>query len=367
MARSVGQKAEPKPGGDSGPASDGSAGPAGCADFLRALRDPRTWSPVRNGWARLGYLLGAGLPPLIALTAGCPGAHLLPAILCALLFGPVLGAAGAADHRRREGLVERLATLDTALQEARRASEATADVLGDLCHELRSPLVAVQGYISMIRDGTLGPVSGPQRDGLEIAGRNIGRVAGLIDELARFGMLEAGTARIRSRRFDLHEEILRAIGLLQPLLDQKRVVVEEQSPPGPCRILGDAEKVAWLIRSILTNAIQASPPQGKVVISAAPAPEGGCTLRVWSPARVLPPGTPPWLAAQADGARDQARRRGRGGRAFRLAVAREIVAAHGGRFEYESAGLAGTQALVVLPGGPETRGPAPPRAGGPSP
>lgn len=93
------------------------------------------------------------------------------------------------DDRRDEtvvGLVQdgigTRATL--ALVEALRPLDArTASLLSDLAHQLRNPLTTVLGYLELVTDGSLGPLSAEQERVLSVVAAGMSRLAELVEDL----------------------------------------------------------------------------------------------------------------------------------------------------------------------------------------
>ena len=90
-----------------------------------------------------------------------------------------LGEAGsgapAADAVRT--LTERLGPLDA----------ATAELLGTVAHQLRTPLTAVAGYVELLAEEWAGPLTGEQERILGIIARNTDRLIGMRSEERRVG------------------------------------------------------------------------------------------------------------------------------------------------------------------------------------
>lgn len=71
-----------------------------------------------------------------------------------------------------------------ALTEALRPLDArSADLLGALAHQLRTPLTSALGYLELLADGEYGPVTPEQAKALRTVDESVRRLAGLVDEL----------------------------------------------------------------------------------------------------------------------------------------------------------------------------------------
>jgi signal transduction histidine kinase len=70
-------------------------------------------------------------------------------------------------------LVEALSPLDA----------RTAELLGALSHQLRNPLTAVLGYLELLTDGSLGPLTEEQERVLRVVAAGMARLAEFVDDL----------------------------------------------------------------------------------------------------------------------------------------------------------------------------------------
>jgi signal transduction histidine kinase len=82
-------------------------------------------------------------------------------------------AGGGAGSRPGRALIEALSPLDA----------DTAALLYALSHQLRTPLTSVLGYLELLTDGTLGPVSEEQERVLHTVSDAMARLAAFIDDL----------------------------------------------------------------------------------------------------------------------------------------------------------------------------------------
>ena len=94
-------------------------------------------------------------------------------------------APGGAVARPGRALIEALGPLDP----------AAADLLSAFSHQLRTPLTSVLGYLELVTDGSLGPMTAEQQRVLRTVADGVHRLAALIDQLEPRGPGRPGTAR----------------------------------------------------------------------------------------------------------------------------------------------------------------------------
>ncbi|MBI3271894.1 MAG: HAMP domain-containing histidine kinase [Planctomycetes bacterium] len=284
-----------------------------------------------------------------------PGLPLL--LLGGLLPAVAYGVVSARRRRQAEAREAILCALDTGLMRmAAKAGELRAldrqkdELLFDACHELRSPLVTVRGYANMIFEGQLGPVSPQQRDGLQVALRNLDRVLELVQELSDHAQAGTQAAVLAIEPVELGPIVSRAVARVEEEMRRRGVTVERPTEGVQGLATADPARLEWMIRSLLANAAKAVAPGGRAGICLSQALNGDASIRVWSqPAPASDSAAGPGETPGAEPRLLVHPARRRGGRALHLAIARQVAQAHGGRLEYESLARQGTVAKVVLP------------------
>ena len=142
-----------------------------------------------------------------------------------------------------------------------------AQFVNMVAHELRAPLAAVDGFLSVLQEGyTKDPDK--QQEILERSRRRIHALVDLVGDLLEVSRIEAGTVRrqISVQRIDaILEEVL---GLMQPMADQSGIGIEmrfaEELPP----IEADREELIRLCNNLVSNAVKYNRPQGRIEITA---------------------------------------------------------------------------------------------------
>jgi PAS domain S-box-containing protein len=179
------------------------------------------------------------------------------------------------------------------------------------------------------------------------------RIEQIVKDLRDFARLQEA----ERKEIDLNAAIATTVGIARVAALQKGVEIETDL--GPLRpVTCYPAKLNQLVLNLLTNAIDASPADGKVTIRTRPDPEGGVTLEVIDAGKGIDPSVrdrifEPFFTTKPVGQ----------GTGLGLSIVYGIVQLHGGRVEFESEPERGTRFTVRLPlVSPE---PAPERADGP--
>jgi signal transduction histidine kinase len=246
----------------------------------------------------------------------------------------------------------------TMAHEVARSHRAMRDLLANVSHDLRTPLTSISGFAGALVDGT---VSGPE--GAREAGRVIGeeaeRMRRLIEDLLYLGRIESGDLALEREHVDL-ADLARAAQARFSLRAQESGITFAVHAPVGVSIKGDPHRLGQMLDNLVENAFKHTPSGGTIDVSATrelTRPPGSsarssrsvpmAVLRVHNSGSYIPPEEAERVFErfyQLDKARTA-----KNGRGLGLAIAREIVQAHGGRIELESSRAAGTTFIVRLP------------------
>jgi len=218
----------------------------------------------------------------------------------------------------------------------------------DLAHELATPVTVLTGRLQAITDGLV-----PVQPETLIAARDAAEeVRRLVADLQDLAEAEGASLRRTVVRVDLGAVVARAAATAAATFEDAgvRLSVEPPVAGARCEVEVDARQVERALGNLLTNAAAYTPAGGSATVSVAR--EGA-----WTTVRVRDTG--PGIATDDlphvferfyRGDRARGRLDGRpGGTGIGLTVARDLVAANGGRLEIEATSPAGTIVRVALP------------------
>lgn len=133
-------------------------------------------------------------------------------------------------------------------------------------HELRTPVSAIKGYLSMVLDGTAGPISQPVRKFLEEVISANQRLIRLVNDLLEVARSEAGHLNIDVASLDIREPVQAVISELKPLSDEKNIKIFYQPQEVP-RIMADSVRLKEVLVNLIGNAIKYTVDAGEIIIS----------------------------------------------------------------------------------------------------
>ena len=217
-------------------------------------------------------------------------------------------------------------------------------LLGDVAHEMRTPLTALDGYLEGVVDG----VFAPDAANLAAMTEEVRRLHRLADDLSALSRTEERRLELRPVDADLAEVARGAAERLRPQFDDAGVALVVHTPePVPARL--DVDRITQVLTNLLGNALLATPRDGRVTIS----------TRAGDPAVVTVADTGVGLAPEDRERvferfyRAPTRTRRSGGSGVGLTIARGIARAHGGDLSADSPGAGrGATFTLRLPGQP---------------
>jgi two-component system, OmpR family, phosphate regulon sensor histidine kinase PhoR len=218
------------------------------------------------------------------------------------------------------------------------------EFIGNLAHELKTPIFNIQGYILTLLEGGLEDEK-VNRDFLNRASNGVDRLMKIVEDLDMITKLESGVMDLRQTRMDLHALVQELVESMEMQAKERGMSLRNQIP-GATHVTGDRDRLAQVFVNLLNNAIN----YGR---------EGGlCMIRCYPLGNQL-------LVEVADdgigiGAEHlprlferfyrvgKSRARNEGGSGLGLAIVKHIIEAHGQTITVKSAEGEGTTFSFTL-------------------
>jgi PAS domain S-box-containing protein len=233
-------------------------------------------------------------------------------------------------ERERDSL---LRSAREARDEAERQMRFKDEFLAVLSHELRTPMNAVLGWLSILLSGK--PVRDPKAT-LAIIQRNAQVQAKLIDDLLDMTRLMSGNIHLDLGTLDPAELVQATIHDLQPAAEAKgvRLSASIEDPVAP--ITGDGRRLQQVLWNLVHNAIKFTPQGGRVVLGVRTA-DGHVSFTVHDTGRGISPDFLPYVFERFRQA-DPSTTREAFGLGLGLSIAKHLVELHGGTIAAVSEG-----------------------------
>jgi two-component system OmpR family sensor kinase/two-component system sensor histidine kinase BaeS len=219
------------------------------------------------------------------------------------------------------------------------------NLMADIAHELRTPLSVLRGDLEALLDG----VYEPTPDVLASLQEESLLLSRLVDDLRALALAEAGQLQLEREPFDLGELLQGIVTSFEIQAGSQGQILTLDLPPCRLSVNADAQRVRQIVANLVSNALRHAPDSGSHVLVSALSMPGEVQVSVADDGPGIPPEEIRYVFDRfwrGDGARA-------GGSGIGLAIARELVRAHGGLIWVESGLGEGTTFRFSLPQSPE--------------
>lgn len=194
---------------------------------------------------------------------------------------------------------------------------------GDVAHELRTPLQAIQATVEAMQDGVL--PADPER--LEVVRNETVRLGRLADGILELTRLERGSVPFSMQRIDVATPVRAAADTHRALMESLDLVMTVDIVEG-LHVMGDDERLRQALGNLLSNAARYTPEGGRVEVSVRKETDQAVITVADTGIGIAEQDLPRvfsrfWRA-------DEARSRATGGLGIGLSVVKEIVERHHG-------------------------------------
>lgn len=232
-------------------------------------------------------------------------------------------------------------------QQLHKLDQMKAEFISIATHELKTPINVISGYAELIDEGIYGPPTPKQREALETIREQTRVLTNLVNQLLDISRLEAGGLQLEMEDVLVVDMLNRVERSFSVLARKKNIDLRmDIDSTVPRAIRADADRIGdQVIGNLLSNALKFT-PEGGVIAVRAWAKQDGLHIEVKDSGVGVPPDQLPFIFDKYYQIGQQARSKGAG---LGLAIAREIVEAHGGHITVVSHPGDGTTFCVVLP------------------
>lgn len=175
---------------------------------------------------------------------------------------------GSSSEARIAALEAKLKDAMSEIAELRARDALKTQFLANISHDLRTPLTAVITHGEILRDGILGDLTPRQMEsvrGIISGGRQLLNQVG---EILTYARGAANQLALVPSRFAIREVLDQVSALNAPLVKKKKLVLAVNTLPDLPPVTADREKIAHVLANLLGNAIEFTPPGGRVWVSA---------------------------------------------------------------------------------------------------
>jgi len=213
--------------------------------------------------------------------------------------------------------------------------EYRKEFLGNVSHELKTPLFTVQGYISTLLDGAMSDKK-IRKKYLERAEKGVERLIYIVQDLDMIAKLEMGDLKIEKVSFDIVNLIQNVFDLLEMEASKKDILLLfDMKYNKPIMVLGDREKIEQVVINLVVNSIKYGKEKGSTEVSIENLTEDKVIVRINDNGEGIEKKNIPRLFERFFRV-DKSGARSEGGSGLGLAIVKHIIEVHDEKIYVES-------------------------------
>ncbi len=238
-------------------------------------------------------------------------------------------------------------TLEKEIGELRKIENYRRDYLGNVSHELKTPIFAIQGFADTLLDGAL---DDPRynRPFVEKILRNTMRLQHLARDLAELTRIETGELRMALEPFSLASVAAEVVEALEAQAVARHLTLTQHLADTLPLVMGDRERIRQVLTNLVENAIKYNQAGGFVDVVARLLPDGRVKVTVADNGIGVAPQHVARLTERFYRV-DKSRSREQGGTGLGLAIVKHILVAHQSTLLVESKEGQGSSFGFTLP------------------
>lgn len=141
------------------------------------------------------------------------------------------------------------------IRELRKMEQYRKEFVGNVSHELKTPIFNAQGYIETVLDSDM---DDPEfiRMYLEKANSNIERLENIVTDLLEISKFETGRIELHKEAFDLVKLIKKVFFQYQHLAQQQNVQLKVHSEENTVFVYADPKRITQVLENLISNSIK---------------------------------------------------------------------------------------------------------------
>ena len=137
----------------------------------------------------------------------------------------------------------------------------------NVSHELRTPLTIFKNIISNLQAGVAGSLNSKQHKNLEIANKEIDRLARIINDFLDISKIESGTIELELQQVSIESIVTDVVELLKPSADEKNIELITLMDNVGLFVNVDRDRIVQVLANLIDNAIKFVPDcSGKITV-----------------------------------------------------------------------------------------------------
>lgn len=145
---------------------------------------------------------------------------------------------------------------DEELEELKKLEQYRREFLGNVSHELKTPIFNIQGYVETLLDGGLEDKN-VNKAYLEKASKNLDRLSSIVEDLLQISQYESGKLVIEEEKFDIKKVVMDVFESLAYQASQKKIQLKfKDGSSSSIFVIADKIRITQVLNNLISNAIK---------------------------------------------------------------------------------------------------------------
>lgn len=150
-------------------------------------------------------------------------------------------------------------TFNTMAGSLEKIDQSRRSFMGNIAHELRTPMTTIKGFIDGMLDGTIPDEM--RQHYLGLVSQEVGRLTRLIQNMLDISKLEAGEYQVHAQSYDVWESMTGVVFSAEQRIEARRIDIQGLAPQ-KTMVYADPDLVYQVVYNLLDNAIKFTPEGG---------------------------------------------------------------------------------------------------------
>ena len=153
------------------------------------------------------------------------------------------------------------------IEQLRKLEAFRKEFLGNVSHELKTPIFNIQGYIHTLLDGAIDDPEVNIRF-LKKAGKSLDRLSDLVEDLISISQLETGQLKMEMEKFDIHALCVDIYEALEMRAGEKGIELTfKEGCDKPFWVYADKARIRQVLVNLIVNSVKYGKQGGRTLIS----------------------------------------------------------------------------------------------------
>ena len=164
--------------------------------------------------------------------------------------------------------------------------------MGNIAHELRTPMTTIKGFVDGMLDGTIPPDM--QNHYLQLVSEETGRLARLIQNMLDLSKLESGEYQVNARMFNIWDTLTGVALSAEQRINDGMIEIEGLTMDEKALVYADPDLIHQVVYNLLDNAIKFTPEEG-IIRFGVTRSGGQVTVSIWNTGPGIAPEALPFV------------------------------------------------------------------------